>query len=221
MINNIVDWISHIGQHQGPPRKEERFPIWWIIDHATHKPAMGTEISTEGLVLEMQERPPEKEFNLVLYLGQQKIPVRVKLVREAVATGEKGPVHRITASFIGISADHWDAVVRYIEDVPEPTNKAHAELEAIWKKPDDAYRLLPLAVQDKIVQQLIAQGRLEPTPDGAQPALRLQYLGASKRSDGSSVHRVNIHSRKVIDDKWCSFDTQFTIDAAGNTKQVG
>jgi len=80
----------------------------------------------------------------------------------------------------------------------------------------DAYRLLPLAIQQKIVEKLVEQKKLEAPKPGVQPLLKLFYGGVSKKPDGATLHRFNVHSRIKVNDEVMAYDTRFLIDEAGN-----
>ncbi|HXP94940.1 MAG TPA: PilZ domain-containing protein, partial [Candidatus Binatia bacterium] len=167
------------------------------------------------VVFMLNERPPGKDFNILLQIRGRRIAVRVEVVHEE--TGQGG--HRFGCKYVGLKADDWDAIVRYVNDTPEPENKAAEELKEQQQKPDDAYRVIPMAVQEKLVAILVKTNRLEPPAEGQAPALRMTYLGASKKADGTKLHNVTIHSRRQINDEWVAFDTQFRIDEAGNIEQ--
>ena len=169
----------------------------------------------------INEKPPGKNFNLLLHIRQRYIPVRVEVRHEDTVNQGGQILHRFGCSYSGLKADDWDAIVRYVNDEPEPENKGADELKEIKQKADDAYRIIPVAVQNKLVAMLVHANRLEPPAEGQAPSLRMNYLGAKKKADGTQVHRVAIHSRKLIDDNWKAFDTQFLIDAAGNIEQQG
>lgn len=222
MINELVQWVaSKISDQRTYPRKTERFAVTWLPDPQTEKPATGVEISPNGLVFQMREKPGAKEFNLRFTFRNREIPVRVTTKRVDPIVDNGHLMNRIACRFQGIAADDWDLIVRYVHDLDEPENKAADELEALLKKEDDAYRLLPLKVQNKIVTMLVRAHRLEPPTEGILPHLRLHYIGSAETGRGAKVIKVNIHSRKRIDDAWYAFDTQFAIDEkSGDVKPI-
>ncbi len=219
MINDIIRWVSEkIGDRRSYPRKTERFAVT-LVSGSTRKPATGVEISANGLVFLTKELPAGKELNLAMTIRNREIRARVAVKRTEKASAGGTPVHRIACTFMGIAADDWDAIVRFVNDEPEPENKALDELKA-RRKEDDAYRLLPLRVQNRLVNILVSSNRLEPPHKDQLPALRLHLIGTHREPDGTQVHRVNVHSRKLIDDQWYAFDTQFLIDSRGNVQEV-
>jgi hypothetical protein len=220
MINDLVQWVANrIGDQRSYPRKNERFAVTWLSDAQTEKPATGVEISPNGLVFQMREKPSLKELNLRFTFRNRVIPVRVSVKRADPIVDNGHLMNRFACRFLGISADDWDLIVRHVHDLDEPENKAAGELEDILKKEDDAYRLLPLRVQDKVVNMLVRAHRLEPPSEGALPHLRLHYIGSAQTEKGSKVLKINIHSRKRVDDAWYAFDTQFAIDESSGDVQ--
>ncbi len=214
MIDGILGLFKH-EDWRGQPRKNEPFPVAWLVADHVQKPGKGLEISGKDVVFMLNERPPGKDFNILLQIRGRRIPVRVEVVHEEISQGG----HRFGCKYMGLKADDWDAINRYVNDEPEPENKAADELKEQQHKPDDAYRVIPMAVQEKLVAILVQTNRLEPPAEGQAPALRMNYLGASKKADGTKLHNVTIHSRRQINDEWVAFDTQFRIDEAGNIEQ--
>lgn len=222
MINDIIHWVADkIGDQRSYPRKSEPFAVSWIVNGEQQKPATGVEISANGLVFQMKERPAAKELNLAFRVRSREVKVRVAIKRVDRVPAGGIVLHRFACAYQGIAADDWDAIVRFVNDVPEPPEgKVQADLQEMKGKEDDAYRMLPLRVQNRIVQMLVAANRLEPPREGHLPVLRLHFIGSARQADGTQVHRINIHSRRRIDDHWYAFDTQFQIDGSGNVEQA-
>ena len=219
MIDGILGLFKR-EDWRGQPRKEEPFPVAWLVADHVQKPGKGLEISAKDVVFMLAEKPPGKDINILLHIRDRFIAVRVE-VQEEDTVNQGGQIfHRFGCKYLGLKADDWDAIVRYVNDEPEPTDKAKDELAAKKQQPDDAYRLIPMAVQEKLVALLVHANRLEPPHEGQVPAMRMNYLGAKKNADGTKTHRVAIHSRKLIEDEWKSFDTQFTVDASGHIEQL-
>lgn len=219
MINAILGLLTR-EDWRGQPRKSEPFPMAWLVADRQQKPAKGLEISHKDVVFMMTDRPPGKHFNILIHIRNRYIPLRVEVIQED-SVNEGGQVfHRFGCKYVGLKADDWDAIVRYVNDEPEPEDKAQGELAQIRQKADDAYRLIPLAVQNKLIERLVRANKLEAPTEGRAPALRMTYLGASKKADGSKIHHISIHSRKQVNDEWVGFDTKFRIDAAGKIEQT-
>jgi hypothetical protein len=101
--------------------------------------------------------------------------------------------------------------VRSCHDKGELGNKAAEELSAFAHTPDDAYRLLPLKVQEHVVSLLVAAGRLAPASTAKNPLLRMRYLGKTHQGQ----HRLAVHSRRNEGGEMLTFDSVIAIDDAG------
>jgi hypothetical protein len=212
MINDLVKWVADkIGDQRSYMRKSERFPVSWLIDDKQKKEGQGLEISASGVVFQTRERPKSKEMNLVMMVREREIRTRVTVKRKEITIDG---YCRCVCRFLGIAADDWDAIQRFVHDEPEPDNKGYDEIKELQSKEDNAYRLLPLRVQNELVAKLVGMNRLEPPPKDHAPVMRMHYIG-SNRESGREIRRFNVHSRKRVDDHWYAFDTQFTIDGSG------
>jgi hypothetical protein len=215
MINDLVQWVAEkIGDQRSYRRKNERFEVAWLVDASRVRAATGLEVSANGIVFQIKEKPKNKEFNIRMTIRSREIRVRVAVKRDEIVNEGGQMLHRLICRFSGIAADDWDALQRYVNDEPEPENKGLTQLNEIQRKEDDAYRLLPLRVQNRLVMMLVGMNRLEQPPKDHAPVLRMHLIGSSRES-GREIRRFNVHSRKRIDDNWYAFDTQFSIDPAG------
>lgn len=82
---------------------------------------------------------------------------------------------------------------------------------------DDAYRMLPQAVQQRVIGALAQRGRLEIPPEGQAPLLRMEDLGPT----GDGGRRLAVHSRVIGRDGAESFDSIITIQPGGLVKVEG
>ena len=83
------------------------------------------------------------------------------------------------------------------------------------EKVDDAYRLLPLAFQKKIVSMLVDARKLEEPKPGQRPLLKLFYGGLVKRAGQKPAHRFNVHSRVMKGTELVAYDTRLLIGEEG------
>jgi hypothetical protein len=221
MINDLIQWVADkIGDQRSYPRKSERFAVTWVVNDAQEKPATGIELSANGLVFQMKEKPPGKQVNVKFTIRNRVITARLQIKRSDKVPAGGMALYRFACAFTGIAADDWDAISRFVNDEPEPESKYLDDLAGVRDKDDDAYRLLPLKVQNRLVESLVRANRLEPPAKDGLPVLRLHFIGSTRESDGTQTHRVNVHSRKRVDDKWYAFDSQFAIDARGNVTEL-
>ncbi|HET7814290.1 MAG TPA: PilZ domain-containing protein [Candidatus Baltobacteraceae bacterium] len=217
MFDDVVDWfLSRVGDRRQYKRRAGAFHVWY--EHAgASTQAVGTELSPSGLLFVINSDIPQQEFQLSLGLRSQKFPVRVKTVRTDVVDVKGQPWKRYACEFTGISADSWDLIVRYVNDVPEPEDRRKLQNQAMSEAVDDAYRLLPMAIQQKIVQMLVLKRRLEQPKPGQIPLLKLFYGGKHQLPEGkAAVHRFNVHSRIMINDEAVAYDTRFLVSESGS-----
>lgn len=207
-----------MGDRRHYARKHEPFSAWWVVDEKTAKPAMGQEISASGVQLVFKDEPPKGEFNLLLQVNERRIKARVTIAWSDKAEDSGATLHRVGCKFSGISADDWDFLVRYVNDTPEPADKLASELEELKNHPDDAYRLIPQAIQLKIVDMLVARNRLAPPAANQTPLIKMFYGGCQTRADGKKTYRLSVHSRLKSEDETLAFDTRFTIEETGDVK---
>jgi len=195
------------------PRKKVRFNLQWIKGPAEYIPGKVTEMSQNGLLFATKIAPTEKQFDVILDIGTRKIRLRLNVARSGIVpvAGEMWSV--FGCSFTGVAADDYDALVRVLTGKAELTNKAAAELAGM-DKTDDAYRLLPMKVQQRVLDALVRMGRLDMPQPNQQPLLRMSSLGTQ-----GGKHRVAVHSRIPggVDGPQ-SFDSVLVIDESGLVK---
>jgi hypothetical protein len=197
------------------PRKKMRFELVWI--RGTEQfPAIGTELSEGGCLIATRE-PPPTDFDAILDLGRRKIKLRLHTVRGGPFTREGARWMGLGCTFSGIAADDYDALVRVLKDIPEAGNVAQSELAA-KDKTDDAYRMLPLAVQQRVLGTLAQRGRIEIPPEGQAPLLRMEDLGPA--SDGYG-RRLAVHSRVPSKEGPVHFDSVIVIKPNGQVTLEG
>jgi hypothetical protein len=195
------------------PRKKVRFNLQWIKGPAEYGPGRVTEMSLNGLMFVTKIPPTDKQFDVIVDIGTRKVRLRLNAVRsgQIPSGGETWSV--FGCSYSGVAADDYDAIARVLNGQGEIGNKAAQEL-ASMDKTDDAYRMLPMKVQQRVLDALVRAGRLDMPQPNQQPLLRMQSLGAQ-----SGKHRVAVHSRIPGGaDGPQSFDSVLVIDEAGLVK---
>lgn len=168
-------------------------------------PVLGTTVSREGIAFVSPTQIATAELQLAFVLGERTIPSRVRLDKGEAMQAPERIVHRYFCTFVAIAADDWDAVVRYVENKPEPK-----PLE-VTAKPDNEFRSLPVAVQNGIVEHLVRTKRLAPRTPGTVPLIRLTPGAIRDLGDGRSTQDVLIHSRVAVDQEMRSYDTRFRV----------
>lgn len=194
-------------------RTRRRYPIAWVRNGAL-VPALGLEISEKGILFATREAPAGRNVEVAIDLTGRRVRARVKIARSGTMARDGIDWALIAGVFEGIAADDWDAVVRFCKNFNAPTNKAAEELAALGGVDDDAYRLLPLRVQERVVAVLVGAGRLAANSRPESPLLRMSYAG--KTSAG--VHRLAVHSRRHEDGEVLQFDSFVTVDDTGEVQ---
>jgi hypothetical protein len=168
-------------------------------------PVLGTTVSREGIAFVSQRRLPETELQFVFVLRERTIPSRIHVDQCEAMQAPERIVHRYFCTFTAIAADDWDAVVRYVENKPEPK-----PVEAPARS-DDEFRSLPARVQTAIVDQLVRAGRLNAPVPGTVPLIRMVAGRLHELGEGRTAQDVLIHSRVKVEDGLRSFDTRFRV----------
>lgn len=220
MLYELAKLFTGKEDRRAHERKATAFPVRWLKDENTHVDGAGQEVSPTGALFILKEKPPTPEFTIMMKLDERMMTVRVMTLRHDQMSQGGTTWHRFATKFAGIAADDWDAVCRYVNGQPlEVASKAAEELQAAPKQ-DDAFRLLPLAVQKQIVDTLVSMNHLAQPGEGQAPLLRMTYSGPVKRG-GKEIHRCLVHSRLEIDGEIRQYDTTFLIDEQGKVQVQG
>jgi hypothetical protein len=209
MLNELVKRLGATkSDRRTANRIRKRYQMSWIKDGAPVA-ATGLEISEKGLLFASRESPSGPEIDVALDLRGRHVRARLKIVRHGTVSRNGVEWAMIAAVFAGIAADDWDAVVRFCRNRAEPASKAADEFAA--RGDDDAYRLLPLRIQERVVALLVAAGRLAPGSEAKNPLLRISYSGTTP----TGAHRLAVHSRHATGDEVLQFDSFLTVDDSG------
>jgi hypothetical protein len=215
MLNELVKRLGGGGKadRRGAKRVRKRYPMAWIKDGVPVS-GVGLEISEKGLLFASRETPPAGPVDVAIDINGKEVRARLKVARQGTLERDGAHWALIAAIFEAIGADDWDAVVRFCRNRGTAPNRAVDELHAKAGQDDDAYRLLPLRVQERVVAALVAAGRLAPATDPKNPLLRITSCTA--RAGGA--FEVVVHSRRVDDEELLAFDSTLSVDDAGNVK---
>ena len=171
-------------------------------------PVLGTAVARAGVAFVSPRALAETELQFTFKLRDRTIPSRVHVEESEAMQAPERIVHRYFCTFTAIAADDWDAVVRYVENKPEP------QKIVIPKRADDEFRSLPQTVQTAIVDQLVRLRRLQPPAPGTVPLIRLVAGTVRDLGNGRTAQDVLIHSRMKIADQMHAFDTRFRVLSA-------
>jgi hypothetical protein len=218
MLPELLAWFTGKDVNKRKyPRKRKPYRATYSIDGKTQRPAIGLDLSGGGCCILTQEGVAQKEFELRAQIEERLVRLRAKTVWQDNVTHQGRRVWRYGMQFTGIPADDWDAIIRYTSDksVAE-SNKAAEDLTKVRLTPDDTARLLPSALQTRLLQMLVQRRRLAPLDERQTPLVQYFYSGVVKH-EGKPMHRLMIQS-KVVDDvehKSELFETQFVFDDTG------
>lgn len=207
-------------ERRGHNRKTVTFPVRWNKDENTVVDGVGQEISATGAMIVLKDKPATPQFTVQMKINERMMTIRLEVVRHDQVQQAGTTWHRFATKFAGISADDWDAIVRFCDDAPEPVNRGADELKAVQSKSDDAFRLLPLAIQKQIVDTLVRMNQMAMPGEGQAPLLRMTYSGIVKRG-GQEIHRCHVHSRIDVEGEIRQYDTTFLIDPTGKVEVQG
>lgn len=215
MFNELTKLFSgKQKERRHSPRKKARFNISWVKNGNELVPGIGMEVSLNGLLFATKSPPGVPDFDIIMEIGSRKIRTRLHTARSGTILRENMQWTLLGCTFSGIAADDYDALVRFCKDMHEVGNKAAAELAAMDKS-DDAYRMLPMRVQQHVLDALIRLGRLDMPQPNQQPLLRMSHLGTDK-----GKQRLGVHSRIAggHGTEPQSFDSVIVIDESGAVK---
>jgi hypothetical protein len=196
------------------PRKKARFNISWIKNGTELISGIGMEVSLNGLLFATLTPPGVPDFDIIMEIASRKIRLRLHTARSGTILRDSVQWTLLGCTFTGIAADDYDALVRFCKDMHEVGNKAAAELAAM-DRTDDAYRMLPMRVQQHVLDALIRLGRLDMPQPNQQPLLRMSPLGTDKGKQRLAVHS-RISGGHGADPQ--SFDSVIVIDETGSVK---
>ncbi len=222
MLADLLAWFSGKEPNRRKyPRIRKAYRATFSVDAgATQKPAIGIDISGGGLCVLTQEPAVKEELEIRATIESRAIRVRARAVWQDTVTYQGKSVWRYGMRFSGISADDWDAIVRYTSGKPlEESNRAQEELTTLRLTPDDANRLIPTKLQQRLLETLVQRRRLAPLKDSQTPLVQYFYSGPV-RHEGKVMHRLTIQSKVVGAEGDEMFETRFVFDDKGENIAV-
>lgn len=210
----MFSWFHHTDPEE--LKKEEPFVVAWYRKDGPLIPCSGLEMTSTGLTFTTSSPPPDfKDFNLQFEVRSKPINARVQSKKPLLVSTSKGLQHKFVCKFVGISADNWDLIVRYVNDLAEATHEGSFYDANV---PDDEFRSLPSDVQSKIIEDLAKKERLETPPQGVAPLIRMTAQGEQRTKEGKRIKKFAVHSRVMVkgEENPKDFDTRYAIDDGGN-----
>ncbi|HTX60345.1 MAG TPA: PilZ domain-containing protein [Verrucomicrobiae bacterium] len=221
MLDELLGWFTGKEPNRRKyPRKRKPYRATVSVDGASQKPAIGLDISGGGLCLLTQEPTGRDEFEVRATIETRVLRMRGRSVWQDTVTHQGKSVWRYGMRFTGISADDWDAIIRYTTDKPiAEENKAQEELVSVRMTPDDANRLLPIQLQRRLLSMLVERRRLAPIQENVTPLVQYFYSGVV-RHNNLLVHRLTIQSKVVGPEGNEMYETRFVFDDQGSNIQI-
>lgn len=222
MLGDLLAWFSGKDANRRKyPRKRKPYRATVSVDGGlTQKAAIGLDMGGGGLCVLTQEPVGRDEFEVRATIETRVLRMRARSVWHDTVTHQGKSVWRYGMRFTGISADDWDAVIRYAADKPvAETNKAQEELVTVRLTPDDADRLIPVALQQRLLAMLVERHRLAPLQPNVTPLVQYFYSGVARHND-VLMHRVTIQSKIVSAEDSTMHETHFIFDESGHDIQV-
>lgn len=222
MISDLVGWfVSRDENKRRFPRKVRPYDARCGPGQAAKVfPATGVDISGGGLCVVCPDKPVD-EFSIELALEGRPIRARLKLIWAKPDSYNGRPGYRCGTRFLGISADDWDAVVRYCNDQEtiEAESKAVQDIVQVRMSAEEQDRLLPKQLRDRMLAELVKRGRVIIPPKG-EPLVRYYYSGVSKRGT-LAMHNLVIESRMMVGKNGPqTFKTRFRFTDSGHIEVV-
>jgi len=222
MLDELLGWFTGKEPNRRKyPRKRKPYRATVSIDGGVNqKPAIGLDISGGGLCILTQEPTGKDEFEVRATIDTRVLRMRGKAVWQDTVTHQGKSVWRYGLRFTGISADDWDAIVRYTTDRPvQDENKAQEELVSVRMTPDDDSRLLPEQLQRRLLAMLVERRRLAPLAENITPLVQYFYSGVV-RHENMLVHRLTIQSKVVGPEGSEMYESRFVFDDSGTNIQL-
>ena len=222
MLSDLLGWFTGKDANRRKyPRKRKPYRATVSTDGGlTQRPAIGLDISGGGLCVLTQEPVGRDEFEIRATIETRVLRMRARSVWQDTVSHQGKSVWRYGMRFTGISADDWDAVVRYTTDKPvSEENKAQDELVTVRMTPDDASRLLPMGLQSRLLAMLVERRRLAPLQENVTPLVQYFYSGVV-RHENRLVHRLTIQSKVVGSEGAEIYETRFIFDDSGANIQI-
>lgn len=216
-----MGWFAGKGEKGDNRRAHERvkrgYKAAYSLDGTTWEPAIGVDLSDEGMCILTQQEVGDKPFSVRATLDARIVNMRCVPVWNNKVNHNGKPVMCYGLKFVGIAADDWDAVVKFISGdklAEKEENKAQEELATARMQADDVARMLPKAFQQRLFLELIKRNRLSAFDENSNPLVQFEYGGVAPWR-GKNMHRLTIHSKVIDGKKEERFSTRFMFDDNG------
>ena len=215
MLNDLITFFTGSPQNRRKyVRRQGPFQAWVAAGNAW-QPVVCIDVSGSGLGI-ATTGAIENESTFRVVLENRPFLIRAKCVWKQPGTQAGKAALRYGMVFTGISADDWDAIIRFCNNESVSVeNKAQQDLELVRMQPDDVARPIPKKLQDYMLAQLVAHRRLAPL-DEKTPLVQYSYGGIVKHGN-LTLHQLTITSRfrDDVTGDVKTFNTCFRFDDQG------
>jgi hypothetical protein len=182
---------------------------------------LGVEAWDEGFSIIMPRYPGDFPLVARIVLDPTHfIEVQAEPDSRSEITYKGVPSCLVGMKFAAIKADDWDMLVRWLKgeplDLPVASND---EIDAKRISEDDLLRIMPKALLDRVLQQLVEKERLAPLDPKIEPLVSYRYYGTKKKGE-KTFHRLTIDSKIVRGDDFNRFSTPVQINAESGEVQL-
>lgn len=190
MLTELQGWFAEqLPNRRVYPRRRGPFRAWIREDEAW-RPLVGIDISAAGIGV-MSLRPlPWGGVQLAAQMSEMRIEFRGKTVWLQEGTLEEKRVWRGGFRTGSIDAEGWRSILDFC-NASLPAEQHVVEPPVLRISADDAERLLPGSLRDRIIQLLSESNRLAVI--GAHPSLQFSYGGVVHRGD-RVLHKLVVAS---------------------------
>jgi len=215
VLSQLAGLFGRAQERREHDRSRRAYKAAFTLDGTTWEPAIGVDIGEEGMSVLTQREIGDKPVNFRATLDTKIVNMRcVAIWHDKVNHGGK-QVDAYGLKFVGIAADDWDTVVKFMKGGSlQETNKAQEELQSVRMKQDDVARMLPAAFQRRLFEELVKRKRLAPLEEHHEPLVAFEYGGVSPWR-GKKMHRLTIHSKYNDGKNEDRFSTRFMFDEGG------
>jgi hypothetical protein len=204
--------------------------MWWLKDQTPNNvvPGIGIEISGGGLMFLLEHRIAQTECSIAFSLSDRRMRANLEIIRIVGAAFKEQAWQQHSAKFVGLMEKDYNFIITYT-DKHSPTPIRSSPIQSSLPRPaakrkssisHESYDLLPLRIQEQIVQKLVDMRRLQPPSDPRLAHLVAHYGGVSQAEDGNVFHRFLIRTQMNSRAGPLVYNTEVLISDDGATLSI-
>jgi hypothetical protein len=191
------------------PRVELRFALWWLKDLRGSEPVpgLGIEISGGGLQFLLHQKIGS-QCSLAFEISGRRMRACVDVLHASEIVFEEQPWHHYRAKFVGLMEADYIII----------SGLAQRPMTDLSIASHQSYDMLPVPIQEQIIDKLVGMKRLAPQPKSGRAHLAAHYTGVEHANDGKLFHRFFIRSHMQSPTGAFVFNTEALISDDGAVK---